>query len=305
MTSFRVVLAVGLGLLPAALPGRLYAWGGLGHRTVAIIAEHRLSARALEEVRLILGPKTSLADISTCADDIKRRPIKCGSFTLNADHRSSRWHYVDIPINAQPTASTVRSYCRGHGRDDQCSTEQIKKEIAVLQDPKADVRAKQIALMFLVHLMGDLHQPLHNADDGDSGGNAKLVRFMASPRARKKTNLHHIWDNMLMKDSEAKKWRPAELAAELERDMARKNTASWISREIVDSSALESFRIAQSRIYRAYALKDGGDLGRTYQAEMQPIAFEQVEKAGVRLAHILNQAWPKGSPAPITAISVE
>ena len=145
--------------------------------------------------------------------------------------------------------------------------------------------------MFLVHLVGDLHQPLHNATDGDSGGNAKLVRFMATPHARKPMNLHHLWDNMIMKDSEVKKRRPADFADGLEADMKEKNTAEWSQGELIDSAALESFSIAKTRIYRAYATEGGNSIGRDYQRELQPVAFEQVEKAGVRLAALLNQTW--------------
>ena len=288
--NIGLTLSATLVLLVLA-PGCLYAWGGLGHRTIGLIAEHRLSSKALAQVRVLLGPSTTLADISRCADDIKRMPIKCGSFALNADNRSSRWHYLNIPINAAPTAETLRNYCRGHGRDDQCSTEQIKRQLGVLKDPKSDRHEKQIALMFLVHLVGDLHQPLHNADDGDAGGNAKLVRFMPSKQGRKKTNLHHIWDNLLMRDAEVKKRGPKALADQLEREIERKKPSAWVKGDVVAVAALESFNIAKTRIYWNYAQNGGADLKGEYQGEMQPIAFEQVEKAGVRLAFLLNQIW--------------
>ncbi len=284
----RILLAA---LLVTLLSPQLYAWGTLGHRTVAILAERRLSPKALEQVLAILGPGTSLADIAKCADDIKRKPIKCGPFQLNADRRSSGWHYISIPIAATPTTSTLKQYCRNHGKTDQCSTEQIKGQLATLKDPKADLYTKQIALMFLVHLVGDLHQPLHNADDSDAGGNGKLVSYMATPKARKKTNLHHIWDNMLMQDSEVKKLRPEALADDLERNMKGKDTTAWTQGELIDTVALEGFEIAKTRIYPSYAQEGGKILGRDYQHEMQPIAFERIEKAGVRLAALLNQTW--------------
>jgi len=294
---------ISLGLVLAAFPVAARAWGTLGHRTVAILAERRLSPNAARQVESILGPGVSLADIAKCADDIKRKPIRCASFTLRADHRSSGWHFIDIPITATPTAATLRQYCRSHGRDDQCSVEQIKQQLKTLENPSATLSEKQLALMFVVHLVGDLHQPLHNATDGDAGGNAKLVRFMATPHARKPTNLHHIWDDMLMKDSVAKRTRPQALAAALERDMAGKDTAAWTKGNVIDGAALESFSIAKTRIYRAFALEGGANLGRDYQAEMQPIAFEQVEKAGVRLAFLLNQVWPAAPSAQ--AVSAE
>lgn len=272
-------------------PVRLYAWGGLGHRTVGLIAERHLSPAALAQVRGLLGPNASLSDIATCADDIKRKPIKCGPFMLNADKRTSSWHYINIPLNGAPTADTLTRWCKGHGRQDQCSIVQIRRQLEILKDPKTDLYGKQIALMYVVHLVGDLHMPLHNADDGDAGGNSKLVRFMAGPRGNKKTNLHHIWDNMLLKDSEVKKRKPKELAERLERDLEGKNSGAWTSGDLIDKAALESFSIAKTRIYANYELTGGADLKGDYQREMQPIAFEQVEKAGVRLAALLNETW--------------
>lgn len=301
MRTSRSRTAVLAGLLLLS-PARLLAWGTLGHKTIALMAERRLTPAARAQVAAILGPGVSLADVAKCPDDMKRKAIRCASFEVNADHRSSGWHYVNIPIEATPTASGLRAYCRNHGRDDQCSTEQIKRFLAVLKDPRASLYQRQLALMFVVHLVGDLTQPLHNADDGDAGGNAKLVRFFASPRKRKPTNLHHVWDNMLMKDSDVRKTRPEELAARLERDVARKDTSGWARGDVIDASALEAFSIAKSRIYRAYALDGGRDLGRDYQRDLQPVAFEQVEKAGVRLAALLNGAL---SAPPAEAVSAE
>lgn len=269
---------------------RAQAWGKLGHRTVAIIAEERLSPAAHEKVREILG-RSTLASIATCADDIKRHPVKCGPFDVNANHRSSGWHFIDIPVNATPTAASMKQYCANHGRHDECSTEQMKKEIMTLRDPEASLSQKQIALMFLIHLMGDIHQPLHNATENDAGGNAKLVHFMETSRVHKAINLHHLWDNVVMKDSEQKKWSPEELAQKLSQDIAGRNIEAWTQGDIIDSAALESFSIAKTRIYQAYAQNGGDRPGRDYQREMRPIAFEQIEKAGVRLAFVLNQIW--------------
>lgn len=299
MSRSRIAVLAGLLLLA---PSRLLAWGTLGHKAIALMAERRLTPAARAQVAAILGRGVSLADIAKCPDDLKRKPVRCASFTVNADHRSAGWHYLDIPIDAAPTASGLRAYCRNHGRDDQCSTEQIKRFLAVLKDPRAGLYQRQLALMFVVHLVGDLTQPLHNADDGDAGGNAKLVRYFATPRKRKPTNLHHVWDAMLMKDSEVKKTRPEELAAFLERDLARKDPSAWTRGDVIDGTALEAFSIAKSRIYRAYALDGGRDLGREYQTELQPVAFEQVEKAGVRLAFLLNGAL---SVPPAAAVSAE
>ncbi|MCX5787606.1 MAG: hypothetical protein NTX64_03715 [Elusimicrobia bacterium] len=278
--------AVILGLVPTAAR----AWGGLGHRAVALIAEHRLSPKAEEQVQRLLGPSYRLADIATCADDIKRRGERCGPFVLKAAPRSKSWHFIDIPIQASPTAATLKRYCVSHGRSDQCCPEQVREDLATLKDPAASTRDKQMALMYLVHFVGDLHQPLHNADDGDHGGNAKLVWFLQSKRSHKKTNLHHIWDNMLVKDSQLKKFRPDAFAAELERRITPSEAQAWTRGDVVSEAALESFQIAKTRIYPAY--DPDTRLSVPYQQELQPIALEQVAKAGVRLAYLLDGCWP-------------
>jgi len=280
LRSFLLSAAVLLGAYTPA-----FSWGGLGHRTVAIIAEHRLTPQAQAAVSRILGPTTSLADISTCADDIKRKPIRCGSFTLNVDRRSKGWHYIDIPLEDTPAEATLNKYCR---QGKQCAPAQAKLDLDVLRNPSADLYQKQVALMFLVHFIGDIHQPLHNVNDNDGGGNSKLVTFFPGKRSHKKTNLHHIWDNILIKDSQVKKTRPEALAAELERHISGQDAENWIRGDVIMAAALESFNIAKKRIYPSY-FAGNTNLGRDYQAEMQPIAFGRLEMAGVRLAYLLNE----------------
>ena len=271
------------------MPAAAQAWGGLGHRTVAMIAEHRLSPKAREQVQRLLGPGTSLADIAACADDIKRRGERCGPITLQAAPRSKAWHYIDIPIQASPTAAMLTRYCRSHGRSDQCCSEQVREDLATLKDPAASLRDKQVALMYVVHFVGDLHQPLHNVDDADHGGNSKLLWFFKTKRTHKKTNLHHIWDNLLMKDSQVRKMPPERLAAELERRVTTSQAQAWTQGDVISEAALESFEIAKTRIYPAY--DPNAALGKRYQDEMQPVALEQVAKAGVRLAYLLDGCW--------------
>lgn len=273
------------------VPRAAFAWDTLGHKTIAVIAENRLSKPAQKAVAGILGPGVALADIAGCPDAIKRRSIQCASFPVKMNKRTSAWHFIDLPISATPTAADFPKYCRNHGHDDQCAPAQIRDSLKVLKDPKASQYDKQLALMFVVHLVGDLTQPLHNADDDDAGGNAKLVRYFAGSRSHKKTNLHHIWDNMLMKDSEVKKTKSEALAAKLERAITPKKEEAWEQGDVIDGTVLESFTIAKTKIYPSYAVGNR-DLGLAYRIEMQPIAFEQVERAGVLLSFLLNQVWP-------------
>lgn len=268
----------------------------MGHQTVALIAEHRLSPAAAKQVQAILGPGLSLADIAGCADNIKRRAIKCAdSFQVARDPSSRKQHYINVSTKDAPNLSTIMAYCRIHGNARACIIDQIQDGLAVLKDPAAMRAQKQVALMFIVHFVGDLHQPLHTAFEvdakgrGDGGGNGADVWFMQSPQAKHPTNLHHVWDNMLETDSTLMKTGAPEYARRLEAGMPEGEVTKWLS---VDSAgaALESFEIAKTVIYPAFHAQGGNRPGKSYQDEMQPIAFRQVQKAGVRLAAMLEDA---------------
>lgn len=271
-------------------------WSRVGHQTVALIAEHRLSSAALSQVHGILGPGVGLADIAGCADNIKRRPIKCAdSFDVARDPASRKQHYINIPIQDSPDSGAIMALCRIKGNARTCIIDQIQDGLAVLKDPAATRAQKQIALMFIVHFVGDLHQPLHTASgvdaDGrnDGGGNGAKVWFMQSARAKHPTNLHHVWDNMMESDAVLKRTGALAYAKRLEAQMPEEDVASWLKADL-DATALESFEIAKTVIYPAFHANAGERLGTDYQARMQPIAFKQVQKAGVRLAAMLDEA---------------
>lgn len=271
-------------------------WSRVGHQAVALIAEHRLSSAALNQVHGILGPGVGLAEISGCADNIKRRSIKCADlFQVARDPSSRKQHYINISIKDSPNLSTIMAYCRIHGNARACIIDQIQECLAILKDPAATRAQKQIALMFIVHFVGDLHQPLHNAFEvdakgrGDGGGNGAEVWFMQSQRAKHPMNLHHVWDNMLETDAVLKRTGASEYAKRLEAGILEKDVAPWLKSDSTDA-ALESFKIAKTVIYPAYHTNGGKRLGKEYRERMQPIAFEQVQKAGVRLAAMLDEA---------------
>jgi len=286
-----IFFAVYMSTLPPA-----FGWSRVGHQTVALIAERRLSKTALDQVHAILGPGVGLADIAGCADNIKRRPIKCAdAFNVSRNPTSRTWHYINIPVKDSPDVGTIMDYCRIHGKAKGCIIDEINKGLRILKDPAATRAEKQIALMFVVHFVGDLHMPLHNAfgvdakGRSDGGGNGAEVWFLQSPRAKRPTNLHHVWDNMLESDSTLKKTGAVAYADRLESDMRGKDVSVWLKSDLAAAS-LESFAIAKTLIYPAYRAPGGKRPGKEYQERMQPIAFEQVEKAGARLADALEKA---------------
>jgi nuclease S1 len=122
---------------------RVYAWGPEGHKVVALIAERNMSAATLERARAILGGE-SLEGVANWADYIK-----------GPRRYTARWHYVDIPLDA--SAIDLERDCP-HGA---CVLVKTEHFLAVLSNPRADQAAKTEALKFVVHFIGDMHQPLH------------------------------------------------------------------------------------------------------------------------------------------------
>jgi hypothetical protein len=163
----RTIAAV-MFVFPLFIPSA-FSWGRIGHRVAARMAEERLTPAASAAIHDLLGPEVSLADISTWADE-HRNP------------RSGAWHYVDVPI----TESRYNPrFCPANG----CVVSKINDFRQVLQDPKAGKTEKLQALKFLIHLIEDLHQPLHVGDTGSRGGNSIQVRFY-----NRGSNLHRVWD---------------------------------------------------------------------------------------------------------------
>lgn len=295
MRTKRVFILLGV-VVALSSPPRVFGWSRTGHQAVALIAERRLSEATLAQVHAILGPGVGLADIAGCADNIKRRAIKCAdSFQVARDPSSRRQHYINISIKDSPDLSAIMAYCRIRGSARACIIDQIQDGLAVLKDPAATRAQKQIALMFIVHFVGDLHQPLHNAFEvdakgrGDGGGNGAEVWFMQSAKAKTPTNLHHVWDNVIESDAALKRMGAEALAEGLSVEIQSKDAAAW-SKASAAESALESFLIAKTLIYPAYHAPGGTKPGHDYQTRMRPVAREQVAKAGVRLAAMLEEA---------------
>ncbi len=243
-----------------------WPWGRLGHQTVAQIAEDRLSDKALDKIAEILGEDVHLADVAMWADEIKRgRP------------KTRPWHFIDINIHENPNPTDLSLYCPSGN----CVTNQIGEWIKILKNPHNSQPQREEALKFIVHLVGDLHQPLHCSDDNDKGGNDKKVRFF-----KRKVKLHALWDGVIERsDTED----PIALARKLEDKISGQEVADWKKGNVANWT-IESWGIAKDVIYPHYRDHEGEKLGKSYQNKMRPVAREQLSRAGVRLAELLEQA---------------
>ena len=245
------------------MPGPVWAWGRIGHRVTAGMAEYRLTTAALAAVRNILGPGVSLADASTWADE--QREIE----------ESYRWHFVNVPLSADRYDSR---YCSSKG----CVVNKIEDFIRVLQNPKTARLQKQLALRFLIHLIGDLHQPLHVGDNNDQGGNLLQVRFFGVG-----SNLHHVWDSQIMdrhtRNEKVWLWDFDFVAnPKMVAEWSKGSPEDWATESLL--IAREAYRIPGSN----KVMRSGARLGNEYYRFALPIIRTQLAKAGIRIAFVLN-----------------
>ncbi|MBI3462325.1 MAG: S1/P1 nuclease [Planctomycetes bacterium] len=278
---FRLVLALTL-TLTWALPGRVWAWGPQGHQIVGRIAELHLTPAAKAAIAQLLGEGESISDseVANWADDVRKFFPESGP-----------WHYVDIPVEESRYS---------HARDckySDCVIERIEKFRELLADKHARKSDRQRALKWLVHLAGDLHQPLHCAErrDGegnpDQGGNKRKVYFL---KETVQSNLHEVWDTkLLVHGIGAAELNDAALpnyAAQLNSRINEEQVAQW-AKGNSKAWALESHHAAVAHVY-AGVPADGPPprLGPEYVEKNQPVVEEQLSKAGIRLAELLNHA---------------
>src|SRR5262249_39981878 len=174
MLCFLARSAASLILLPAAAP-MVFAWGKEGHQVVALIAEHYMTVDARAKAGELLDGGTIDA-VASWADEYRR------------DHpETGPWHYIDIPL-VDFKIDMARECPQGD-----CVVMKIEEFLGVVRNPQAERAAKAEALKYVVHFVGDLHQPLHDEDDGDKGGNSRRVVFDGKP-----DNLHWVWDTGLL-----------------------------------------------------------------------------------------------------------
>ncbi len=265
-TRIRSRIVISIAFISFSLvPSQVWSWDRIGHRVTARMAEARLSPRARTAVHDLLGPGVSLADVSMWADE-------------QGTPRSAPWHYVNIPIS-KPRYDP--KYCQWGG----CVVSKVHDFRRVLVSPTASKEQKQQALMFLTHLIADLHQPFNVGDTGSKGGNSIQVRFFEVG-----SNLHRVWDSQIIEryTQNEEVWLfDCNLLA------SPKIVAEW-SKGTPEDWATESLQLAKE----AYCLPgtktvmaSGTKLGDEYCRIVLPIIKTQLAESGVRLAWTLNSIF--------------
>ena len=317
-----------------------WGWGIYGHKTVATIAydnltpatktavdkiihdsgyndSDTLAADGLDDTKTQSGPSTvTFVDLSTWADELRENhPNPYRDLTAG-------FHFIDIEVREPETEDTIEKWCdvtvKGSLKHHYCAVDEIDSNIATLKDASASEKQKFVALMFLVHLMGDIHQPLHCADDTDQGGNLKYFLFQGPHSTTgTETELHAVWDNLLAASSPSKAKMDsavATLSSQLESEITQSDKTDWEQGTPTDW-AWESFQIAKNKIYNLFQagpqnveIDSQGNVVKTgtgahkkpvitqkvpfpdafYTQEYRDIVNTQIKRAGLRLAYVLE-----------------
>ena len=263
MPNFRVVLTatlVSTFLTFALLNVRpSFAWLDKGHRVVALIAEANLSAEARKKIEVILGGNMTLADAAVWPDHEGRSVRDFNPL-----------HYVSIPDGA-------RGYDQSRDCPDKnCMVEALKWFSLVVADKNAPMMARRLALYYVAHLVGDMHQPLHAGRAGDRGGVDIHVSYKGQA-----TNLHFFWDTNLV-----------DLEIGAEEEIARRLTANITDdeRRKWQTGDPTQWTNESLTLVRSYAYNRGSsiELSDDYVGKARPIVRIRLAQAGMRLAWLLN-----------------
>jgi len=265
----------------------LIAWGAQGHRLVGLIAAERLTPVAKQNVAWLLDGQT-LADVSSWAD------------TLTSDQvQTSYWHYLNIPPDARgydrdrdcPKQPGVEAGSRGDRWRD-CVVDRIAYWEERLGDQKLDRADRAIALKFVVHFIGDLHQPFHALGVGRGGNDVKVRVFGEAncgndPARPNPCNLHSVWDSRLIA---RRALEDGPYLAELRRLINTKGLGT-LPGGTPEQWAEQSFRLAKEAL-----VSSDTNIDEAYYRRHVTVIDERLSLGGVRLAAELNRILTTPSP---------
>ncbi len=264
-------------------PGTLLAWGQTGHRSIAEIAERNMRPESVRKAHALLGGH-DLAFASTWADEIRSDPKNFG--------HSFGWHYTTWP------ESDADFHADRETKDTGLLLSQIDAQLAILKNPAASDSDRNQALKFVIHLLGDLHQPLHVGNTGDKGGNACRVTWHG-----RNSNLHTVWDSDMIDKTQLSYTELADFASQ---NRSRRQSDAWRQGDL--RAWAEESKKLRSGIYPpevvspsapvTYLTYCGPDvaagampaLGYEYSFRFLPAVYQRIYQGGIRLAMLLDAA---------------
>jgi hypothetical protein len=267
-------MRTGLLALFLLVPSSLFAWGDLGHRITADVAERQLGKNSPElKAALKLLKKQHLAEVAVEADALRNQ--------LGTAHTAG-WHFVDIPL-AESSFDPARDCALSD-----CVIARIDAFRKILADPKEKPLLRQEALLYLIHFVGDLHQPLHCEGDA-RGGNDVHVTFDGGGHvpgnnsgSRKSDNLHFVWDVSLLEWQELGE---QSYVNHLFDDTLNGRDAATLAAGTTLDWATESHQTAQT-----VQVPNDTDLDAAYFDTNAAVADERLLLGGLRLARVIKDA---------------
>ncbi|TWG94328.1 S1/P1 nuclease [Luteimonas sp. J16] len=269
----RIITALAALAFALSWPTAAHAWGPLGHRLVARLAESRLDPATRAEVERLLATEglQSLADVANWADNLRELDPDLG-------RRTSRWHYVNLgELGCRYDADAA---CPGG----HCVVEAISAQAAILGDRSRSDAERLQALKFVVHFVGDVHQPMHGGNARDRGGNNVQVNLHG-----KGTNLHALWDSGLLRSARLDE----------ERYLQRLQEAENGPPATAQDTSTPAQWAEQSCAIAVEAYPPRATITDAYLAQHRPVAERQVQIAGERLSALLGTVLAR---APATEI---
>lgn len=246
----------------------LVSWGFKGHRAVATIAQKHLTSNTAYVVSAYLKGE-GMSDVATWADE-------------NRNSTTAPWHFLNLPLGL-----THEQFVKFVSESDNNVYTAILKTEAALKDKNLSADQKNEALKYLIHLVGDAHQPMHISQKEDKGGNTIQVRF-----DNKGTNLHSLWDSKLidhegLSEADIAKTYDTATPAQIKQWQAD-SPMEWI---------WESYQIT-SELYTQ--VKPGQEIDEAYYQKYIPVIRKRIDQAGIRLAGELNKLF-NGEQVQISA----
>jgi hypothetical protein len=268
----------GLAIAFLSISILLLSWGATGHHAIGKIAENHLTTNAKNAVHELLGSET-LADVSSWADEVRNEP----------EYKSTgSWHYLNLPLGL--SYSDFQKTVEGMSEANVYSA--LRQQKQILTDKSTTREQKAVALKFIVHFVGDLHQPMHVSRAEDKGGNTIQLNYNGQG-----TNLHSVWDSKLIEHE----------GGDYQQVAARVDHASpaeikqWQSDPVI-KWIWESYTIS-SKLYAEVDAMKSRSIDDSYYTAHIGIIHQRLEQAGVRLAGVLNVLFKDGVTASTASVS--
>ena len=249
-------------IMTALIPAMTLAWGPKGHDTVAYIAEKHLSKKTLQKVTAILDGH-SLVYVANWMD--------------NASHSdeyayTKTWHYV----NVDPNEGTYANSAKESAGD---AVTAINRIVENLKSGELSAEEEKAQLMMLIHIVGDIHCPMHAGHKRDRGGNGTKVKFFGNQK-----KLHSVWDSEIVES--AHKWSYSEWQYQVDRATPKQEK---VYMQGTPNDWIEETVVLANTIYESASEVD--NMSYDYVAEFAPFIEEQFLKGGIRLAKILEEIY--------------